>query len=68
MGLLRLYKGTLSKALPTACRFAPTCSEYAYDCFTQQPFFKALVLSVWRLARCHPFGKWGYDPAPRHNH
>lgn len=46
------------------CRFVPTCSEYALQCFKLQPAHRAAWLSARRIARCHPWGGSGYDPPP----
>ncbi|QVK20642.1 membrane protein insertion efficiency factor YidD [Mycoplasmatota bacterium] len=46
------------------CRYHPTCSEYAKEAFENKNFFYALVLSIWRILRCNPFSKGGYDPIP----
>ena len=45
-----------------ACRFHPSCSQYARDAFEGENFFKALWLSVQRVLKCHPFSAGGYDP------
>lgn len=45
-----------------ACRFHPSCSQYAREAFSGENFFKALWLSVQRVLRCHPFSAGGYDP------
>jgi putative membrane protein insertion efficiency factor len=60
--LLRFYKRRISPLLPPACRFVPTCSEYAIEAFEKKPFFTALGLTVVRIAKCHPFHPGGYDP------
>ena len=44
--------------------FYPTCSEYAITAFEKYGFFKGSLLTVWRLLRCNPFNKGGYDPVP----
>lgn len=44
------------------CKYTPTCSEYSIEAFRKYSFPKALVLSVWRILRCNPFSKGGYDP------
>ena len=62
--LVRLYKKFISPALPPACRFTPTCSEYAIEAFTKRGFFAGSILTVWRILRCNPFCKAGYDPVP----
>lgn len=61
---IRLYKKYLSPALGHNCRFTPTCSEYAMEAIAVHGCIKGLLLAVWRIARCNPFGKWGYDPVP----
>lgn len=59
--LLELYKRWLSPLLPRACRFTPTCSEYALLSYSRYGFWKASWLSLWRLARCNPFHRGGLD-------
>lgn len=44
------------------CRFYPTCSQYAAQAYKKYGFFKATGLTVYRVLRCNPFGKGGYDP------
>ena len=63
--LIRFYQKFLSplKGRPT-CRFTPTCSAYAVEAFQKRGFFVGFGLTVWRILRCNPFGKWGYDPVP----
>ncbi|MCR4718199.1 MAG: membrane protein insertion efficiency factor YidD [Firmicutes bacterium] len=46
------------------CRFTPTCSEYAICALEKYGFFKGGFLAVWRLLRCNPFCKGGFDPVP----
>ncbi len=67
---VQLYRWTLSP-LKTAvfgvgagCRFRPTCSAYAIDCFKTLPLRKAIGFACWRILRCHPWGGSGYDPVP----
>lgn len=48
--------------LPPACRFTPTCSEYAIEAFQKNGLFKAFWMTVMRLLKCHPFHPGGYDP------
>lgn len=64
IAIVRLYKKFISPILPPACRFTPTCSEYAIEAFEKRGFFVGMFLSVWRILRCNPFGKAGYDPVP----
>lgn len=49
---------------PKTCRFHPTCSEYAFESLRIHGFIKALLLSLKRITRCHPFHPGGYDPVP----
>jgi len=60
--LLRGYKALISPMLPNACRFVPTCSEYASEAIEQFGVVRGLLKALWRLLRCHPFSAGGYDP------
>lgn len=60
--LLRIFKYAISPLLPPACRFTPTCSEYAADAIAQYGVLKGTAMGVRRLLRCHPFSDGGYDP------
>ena len=62
--LIRLYQLTLSPLMPNCCRFYPTCSRYALTAFKEHPLWMALWLTCWRLLRCQPFARGGYDPVP----
>lgn len=64
IGLIKLYQKCISPLKPNRCRFTPTCSAYAIEAFTKRGFFAALILTVWRILRCNPFCKPGYDPVP----
>ncbi len=64
VGLIRLYQLVLSPFTGGACRFVPSCSAYAIDAVQQHGALTGVLLSVRRLARCHPFGGWGLDPVP----
>lgn len=61
---IRIYQWTLSPLLPRACRFAPSCSEYAAEAILTHGPFIGVRLALHRLARCHPWGGHGYDPVP----
>ena len=63
--LIRFYQKALSplKRSP-CCRFTPTCSAYAIEAFQKRGFFVGFILTVWRILRCNPFCKGGYDPVP----
>ena len=62
--LIGLYRRFISPLTDRHCRFTPTCSAYAMEAFRKHGFFKGLGLTVWRILRCNPFGKGGYDPVP----
>lgn len=61
---IRAYRLTLSPFLGGQCRFEPTCSHYALDAYHTHGPLKGTRMTVWRLLRCQPFGKGGYDPVP----
>jgi len=62
--LIKLYKYVISPVLPNACRFYPTCSQYAIEALTKHGLFKGGFLSIKRILRCHPLCDGGYDPVP----
>lgn len=64
LAALRAYKRFLSPMLPNACRFVPTCSEYAMEAVDRYGAFRGTGLALWRLLRCHPLAKAGHDPVP----
>jgi putative membrane protein insertion efficiency factor len=64
LGLIRLYQLLLRPVLPPACRFTPTCSEYASQAIERYGLVRGLGLSAARLSRCHPFHPGGPDPLP----
>ncbi len=64
LALIRGYKGYVSPLLPPACRFVPTCSEYGHEAIAKYGIIRGGRLAVWRVLRCNPFGRGGYDPVP----
>lgn len=62
IALLRFYKAGVSPLLPPACRFVPTCSEYAIEAIERYGALKGGWMSTRRLLRCHPFHRGGFDP------
>lgn len=62
IGLIRLYRRTLSPVIGNNCRFYPSCSHYAEEAFELLPAWRALPKSAWRILRCNPYGGSGYDP------
>jgi putative membrane protein insertion efficiency factor len=64
IGLINLYRKFISPIKPPCCRFTPTCSAYALEAFKKRGFFVGFILTTWRILRCNPFSKGGYDPVP----
>jgi putative membrane protein insertion efficiency factor len=64
IAVLAAYKRWLSPAFPPACRYQPTCSEYAMVAIDRYGVIVGAALAVWRLLRCNPFVHGGYDPVP----
>jgi len=63
--LIKFYQFTLSPFLGKQCRFTPTCSKYAEECFVKHDLLKAFILTIKRIIRCNPWGgKSGFDPVP----
>src|SRR5215472_9634838 len=60
--LLRAYKWAISPLFPPACRYLPTCSEYAMEAVERFGALRGSLMAVARLLRCHPFTRGGYDP------
>ena len=63
--VLSAYKRWISPALPNACRFVPTCSEYAMEAVERHGAIVGGVLACGRLLRCQPLARAGYDPVPQ---
>jgi len=61
---IRFYQRWISPVLPPMCRFYPTCSNYALEALHSRRLAPALILIAWRLARCQPLCRGGYDPVP----
>lgn len=64
MFLIRLYQSAVSPSLGVACRFEPTCSQYALGAIEQHGALRGVALAARRLSRCRPGGSGGYDPVP----
>lgn len=64
LATLRLYKNLLSPLFLPACRYVPTCSEYAAEAIEKHGALRGTLMAGWRLLRCHPFVKGGFDPVP----
>ena len=67
---IRLYQKTLSLWIGNDCRFFPSCSHYAIECLEKLPLYKAIFYIAYRIIRCQPLSKGGFDPVSkvqRHN-
>lgn len=65
INIIKFYRKYISKQKPVpTCRFIPTCSEYGIEAIERFGAFKGSLLTLWRILRCNPFGKAGYDPVP----
>ena len=64
--LLRAYKWAISPMFPPACRYVPTCSEYAMEAVERYGALRGSFMALIRLLRCQPFAKGGYDPVCHH--
>jgi uncharacterized protein len=62
VSLIKVYQKILSPLFPPSCRYYPTCSEYSTQAITKYGVLKGLIKSTWRILRCNPFSKGGYDP------
>lgn len=62
VGLVRGYQLVISPLMPSACRYTPTCSQYSVEALRKYGAVKGLILSIYRISRCHPWGGSGYDP------
>jgi putative membrane protein insertion efficiency factor len=59
---IRFYKRFISPILPNSCRFYPTCSQYAIDAVEKHGVAKGVIMASYRILRCNPFNRGGYDP------
>lgn len=64
LALIRFYQKCISPFKPACCRFIPTCSSYAAEAIRSRGAFVGLGLAVWRILRCNPACRGGYDPVP----
>lgn len=61
-GLAWLWRHTLGALIPDACRFTPSCSHYAAEAVATRGLIRGTLMTIWRLLRCQPFSRGGYDP------
>lgn len=62
IGVVRLYQVTLSPLIGRHCRFQPTCSNYTIEAIDKYGAILGTLKGAWRILRCNPFGRGGYDP------
>lgn len=59
---VKFYQRNISPAIGPHCKYQPTCSEYMIECLEKHGVVKGLPRGIWRIIRCNPFSKGGYDP------
>ncbi len=64
IALIHFYQQSISPFFPKRCKYQPTCSQYAVEAIEKYGSIKGGLLAIWRLLRCNPFSKGGYDPVP----
>ncbi len=63
--LIKFYRKNISPNTPPSCKFTPTCSQYGLEAIERFGAFKGGFMTLWRILRCNPFSKGGYDPVPQ---
>ena len=61
---IRFYQKYISQMKRTKCPYIPSCSQYGLEAIQKYGAFKGSLLAIWRILRCNPFSKGGYDPVP----
>lgn len=62
--MIKFYQKYISGLKSTKCPYFPSCSQYGYEAIEKYGVFKGSLLAIWRILRCNPFSKGGYDPVP----
>lgn len=69
ISIIKFYQKNISPRLGGGkCKYFPTCSQYAVEAIEVHGAFKGFFMAVWRVLRCNPFSKGGYDPVPEKKH
>jgi putative membrane protein insertion efficiency factor len=61
-GAIRAYQRFVSPMLPPSCKFSPSCSRYTLIAVRKHGVLKGTLMGAWRILRCNPFSKGGFDP------
>ena len=64
IGIIKLYRRYISPIKSSKCPYIPTCSAYGIEAIEKYGSLKGSILACWRILRCNPFSKGGYDPVP----
>jgi putative membrane protein insertion efficiency factor len=64
MAAIRFYQKWISPLFPPSCRFHPSCSQYTYEAIAKYGILKGGALGAWRILRCNPYNKGGFDYVP----
>ena len=62
--LIRCYQKGISPYIGAHCKYTPTCSQYAIEAIKKYGCIYGICLAIWRILRCNPWSKGGYDPVP----
>ena len=62
--IIKFYRKYISPMKSTKCPYIPSCSEYGMEAIEKYGALKGVALALWRIIRCNPFSKGGYDPVP----
>jgi len=64
LAAIRFYQKWISPLFPPTCRFYPSCSQYTYEAIAKYGIFKGGAMGAWRILRCNPYNKGGFDYVP----
>lgn len=64
LAVIRFYRRAISPLTPASCKYIPTCSQYGLEAIERFGAVKGGLLTLWRILRCNPWSKGGYDPVP----
>ena len=68
LALIRYYQTEISAHSSPRCKYVPTCSHYAVTAVERYGLLEGGAMAIWRILRCNPFSKGGYDPVPEDRH